>query len=132
MNLQQQALVAYVAGGAALTPDTRKQLADELRKHYQIAEAWEIWQEKTEWVQKTAQPGELGMHRADVLKARIEKLEKWKAEHEVATLSMAEMKQLLTWFEAVEDLNRRFNADTSPADTNLANRVKKAIKEAKP
>ncbi|MBJ7371814.1 MAG: hypothetical protein JHD19_10250 [Pseudomonas sp.] len=31
--------------------------------------------EKTEWVQTSAQPHELGQHRADILKARIEALE---------------------------------------------------------
>lgn len=36
--------------------------------------AHEVWQDKTEWVQETAQPHELGMHRADVLRQRIEQL----------------------------------------------------------
>lgn len=129
MNLQQQALVAYIASGATLTPDTRRQLADELRKHYQIAEAWEIWQEKTEWVQETAQPGELGMHRADVLKARIEKLEKWKAEHEAATLSLQEMQMLIQWFSTVQDVHPLF---LRTEDNKLASKIKHHIKEAKP
>lgn len=30
------------------------------------------WSDKTEWVQKTALPEELGLHRADVLRQRIE------------------------------------------------------------
>jgi hypothetical protein len=34
--------------------------------------ALEVWLDKTEWVQKTVKPHELGMHRADVLKQRIE------------------------------------------------------------
>jgi hypothetical protein len=34
------------------------------------------WSDKTEWVQETAQPLELGMHRADVLKQRIDNLNK--------------------------------------------------------
>ena len=34
------------------------------------------WLDKTEWVQKTAQPKELGKHRADVLTERITVLEK--------------------------------------------------------
>lgn len=38
--------------------------------------AWEEWQDKTEWVQQTAKAKELGMHRADVLRLRIEALEK--------------------------------------------------------
>lgn len=33
--------------------------------------AYDEWTDKTEWVQQTAQSHELGMHRADVLKARI-------------------------------------------------------------
>lgn len=37
--------------------------------------AYEEWYNKTDWVQETATPGELGKHRADVLRARIEKLE---------------------------------------------------------
>jgi len=34
--------------------------------------ALEAWLNKTEWVQETVKPHELGMHRADVLKQRIE------------------------------------------------------------
>lgn len=37
--------------------------------------AYEAYDKKTEWVQKTGQSHELGMHRADVLKQRIENLE---------------------------------------------------------
>lgn len=33
------------------------------------------WLDKTEWVQQTCRPRELGLHRADVLKARIAELE---------------------------------------------------------
>lgn len=36
--------------------------------------AYDTWQEKTEWVQETAVPRELGKHRADVLRERIENL----------------------------------------------------------
>jgi hypothetical protein len=34
--------------------------------------ALEVWLDKTKWVQETVKPNELGMHRADVLKQRIE------------------------------------------------------------
>jgi hypothetical protein len=34
--------------------------------------ALEVWLDKTEWVQETVKSHELGMHRADVLKQRIE------------------------------------------------------------
>lgn len=37
-------------------------------------EALNEWLDKTEWVQKTAHPSELGMHRADVIKARYDAL----------------------------------------------------------
>lgn len=37
--------------------------------------AYDEWIEKTEWVQKTVQPHELGYHRADILRMRIEALE---------------------------------------------------------
>ena len=38
--------------------------------------ALNAWHEKTDWMQETAQPMELGMHKADVLKQRIEHLNK--------------------------------------------------------
>jgi len=34
--------------------------------------ALEVWLDKTEWIQETVKPHELGMHRADVLKQRIQ------------------------------------------------------------
>ena len=34
------------------------------------------WLDKTAWVQQTAQPHELGMHRADVLQQRIRTLQR--------------------------------------------------------
>jgi hypothetical protein len=40
----------------------------------------EVWEEKTAWVQDTALPREFGMHRADVLKDRIDRLKRTKAE----------------------------------------------------
>ena len=39
-----------------------------------LALALREWLEKTEWVQQTGTPAELGMHRADVLRARIDSL----------------------------------------------------------
>ena len=42
-------------------------------ERYQVAYA--EWIEKTEWVRETAKPKELGMHRADILRARIAELE---------------------------------------------------------
>lgn len=37
-------------------------------------EALNEWLDKTDWVQKTAHPTELGLHRADVIKARYDAL----------------------------------------------------------
>lgn len=119
MSLTKIALVEYVASGATLTPEIRKELADELRKLYRVEEAWETWQEKTDWIQNDARPGELGMHRADALKAR---LDKW----ESAGLSKSERKMLLTWYGAVQDLNPTF---LDGADRRLAERITKSIKE---
>lgn len=48
--------------------------AAELRRLHQVELAFNTWLEKTEWVQHTAEPGELGLHRADVLRQRIEEL----------------------------------------------------------
>ena len=56
------------------------QAAAELRRLHQHELASEMWHTKTEWVQKTSQPGELGMHRADVLRQRIEKLQELNSE----------------------------------------------------
>jgi hypothetical protein len=49
--------------------------AAELRRLDQHELANNVWHEKTEWVQNTVQPHELGMHRADVLRQRIDRLE---------------------------------------------------------
>ncbi len=49
------------------------------------------WFDKTEWVQKTSDWQELGMHRADALKQRIEQLERENAElqHAAGTMQIA-------------------------------------------
>jgi hypothetical protein len=49
--------------------------AAELRRLDQHELANNVWHEKTEWVQNTAQSHELGMHRADVMRQRIKRLE---------------------------------------------------------
>ena len=70
----------------------------------QIEHAFSEWLEKTEWVQKTVHFSELGMHRADVLRKRIDLL---KAENESLRLrcdrldadkqAMTETHVLYTW-----------------------------------
>ena len=52
----------------------------ELEKY---REACYEWSEKTDWIQETLTAKELGMHRADVMRKRIEDLEK-----EVALLKL--------------------------------------------
>ena len=44
------------------------QAAAELRRLHQHEFVNEVWQVKTQWVQDTAKPEELGMHRADVMR----------------------------------------------------------------
>jgi len=41
----------------------------------QFEAAYNEWHDKTEWVQKTAKANELGKHRADVLKERVDKIQ---------------------------------------------------------
>ncbi len=41
----------------------------------QFEAAYNEWHDKTEWVQKTAKANELGKHRADVLKDRVDQLQ---------------------------------------------------------
>lgn len=47
----------------------------ELRRLHQHELAKEVWQVKTQWVQDTAKPEELGMHRADVMRQRLVRAE---------------------------------------------------------
>lgn len=62
-------------GGEKIAVVAAKQLADANHKLAQYKAAFDEWHEKTEWVQETSHWSELGMHRADVLKMRIEALE---------------------------------------------------------
>lgn len=58
--------------GDARTPEART--AAELRRLHQHEFVNEIWHVKTQWVQDTAKPEELGMHRADVMRQRLERI----------------------------------------------------------
>lgn len=49
-------------------------IATELRRLHMHELANIEWMEKTHWVRIGAQPGELGMHRADVIKQRFDRL----------------------------------------------------------
>jgi uncharacterized protein YifE (UPF0438 family) len=62
---------------------------NELRRLHQHELASRDWLDKTNWVQETAQDGEFGMHRADVLKKRIDAL------NESNTELLAALKEIL-------------------------------------
>lgn len=51
------------------------QAAAKLRQLHQVEMSYDEWLVKTEWVQYTAKYYELGMHRADVIKQRIDSLD---------------------------------------------------------
>ena len=59
-SIYDQAITAIKEALAQVEPNYKKAL--------------EVWLDKTEWVQKTVKPHELGMHRADVLKQRIQEV----------------------------------------------------------
>ena len=69
--------------------------------------AYLVWQEKTEWVQETVKPHELGMHRADVLKQRIEETAQPKEpEQEIVATDWGAVHEKL-----IEIWNREISAD---------------------
>ena len=57
--------------------------------------SFEVWLDKTEWVQETVKPHELGMHRADVLKQRIEEALAQPEQEPVAYINVEQRK--LEW-----------------------------------
>lgn len=77
----------------------------ELERYKKV---WEEWQEKTDWVRATSRPKELGMHRADVLKLRIQELES-EAEHNARILGASAEKELrlLSHIEELTKMLRR-------------------------
>lgn len=91
-----------------------------LREGHQAKEALQQWYDKTDWVQETCTPCELGMHRADVLRSRIDDLQ-----HTVSTsrtvqvlanamegwqrLAMERGERISELEQEVEELQRRIN-----------------------
>jgi len=51
-----------------------EQAAAELRRLHNVKLAFDEWIDKTEWVQSTGDARELGKHRADVMRERVERL----------------------------------------------------------
>lgn len=60
--------------GGFVDHDDYAALEAECKRLRQFEVAYNDWQAKTDWVQESAKPHELGRHRADVLRARIEAL----------------------------------------------------------
>lgn len=65
--------------GFAAGEAERQTLQAENRRLRQFETALSEWADKTEWLRKSVEPKELGMHLADVMKARIER-NQYKAE----------------------------------------------------
>lgn len=66
----REPLILQSAHLAALSAVTAER--DRLQ---QFEAAYNEWHDKTEWVQKTAEAHELGKHRADVLKERVDQIQ---------------------------------------------------------
>jgi hypothetical protein len=67
-------------------------------KHLLAAkQAWETWQDKTDWIQGNAPAWSLGMHRADVMKEMIENLEKEVQRQNVTIQQLAVKNAELMW-----------------------------------
>lgn len=87
---EEKALALWLAELLEADPNSKAhhdQAAAELRRLHEVNEhlrrfelANNLWHEKTDWVQETVRPLELGRHRGDVLKQRIERLHAVNAE----------------------------------------------------
>lgn len=68
-ELMEQARLLGISAEREMALRARVQELERERDNYKLAH--DEWAEKTHWVQQTAQPHELGVHRADVLRDRI-------------------------------------------------------------
>ena len=66
---------AEVVYACAASPAAVLELIAENERLKQFEDAYTVWIEKTEWVQATGKAIELGLHRADVLRLRIDRLQ---------------------------------------------------------
>ena len=74
---EDEPIVAYLRRKAkAVEPEfdivEQHRLEEAARRIEMLEAALRDWSDKTEWVQQTSLPKELGFHRADVLRQRIE------------------------------------------------------------
>ena len=77
----------YVYEFASALIDPAYKVISELEKQRdRFKAACDEWIDKTDWVQTTCQGSELGLHRADVLAMRIEKLEQQLAGREAEVI----------------------------------------------
>jgi len=103
VNEQPKALQLAAMAHLGYRVGWQREAAAELRRLHAENErlhrhelAAEQWIDKTDWVQKTSQPEEIGMHRADVLKQRIERLHAENAE------LLEALKRAHTWLQGSE------------------------------
>jgi len=66
---------AEYAAAIAASPSPPVDVAGLVGERDSYKAAWEEYNDKTEWVQASAKPKELGYHRADVLRQRLEAAE---------------------------------------------------------
>jgi hypothetical protein len=79
MSIEAMKLIAELCADKVLNKKEEtilRQAIEQAQNKPDFEKAYLVWQDKTEWVQETVQPHELGMHRADVLKQRIEQAQK--------------------------------------------------------
>jgi hypothetical protein len=74
--------------GEKTVEEVALELLAENNRLGQIEYAFSEWVEKTDWVQSTVQASELGRHRADVLRTRIDQ---FKAENEALRKAIADV-----------------------------------------
>jgi hypothetical protein len=74
--------------GEKTVEEVALELLAENNRLGQIEYAFSEWVEKTNWVQSTVQASELGRHRADVLRTRIDQ---FKAENEALRKAIADV-----------------------------------------
>lgn len=80
--------------------------AAELHRLHDYKSSYEIWLEKTNWVQDSSQWHELGKHRADVLKDRIDRLHEVNQElvEALEQITKVEYQSPVTMYQAMEDI----------------------------
>lgn len=92
-----KSLLITLYSGEVPIKDLQQELAISLSRVENLEYAFNQFIDKTDWVQNTSDWQELGMHRADALKLRIEKLERENAELKAKLESMIKVKNFIEW-----------------------------------